>query len=427
MSSSATLSLLPPVPALLLETFEEVFAVQQQEQRRLWQLAAYTHKSTPFNDQEFVADEFALLMDVHPATARSFLVDAVNADDLPALMGSWEAQEMTDRHVRAAVEELHRCLDDHDLRTQALDRVLTRCRERTAKGAPWPRPGELQRMIQAAALLLDKGSRRLREQKAKDGRGAHCYSLPNGQAGFALDGPAEEIIAAADAVRDRALAASKVPGETRTLAQLEFDLTVELLINGTADGSEAQVGVEVQVIVPVDTITADAEELGELVGHGPISPERARDLTGRATTLRRIDVDRLTGRVVGVGDAMPVRFGAVDVALAALLDTPVPARDLSTKAYRPTLRATRFVRTRDQRCRFPGCRRQAQACDLDHADAWPRGSTDPANLHCLCRHHHRAKQSGLFTVHLEPDGTTVWTLRRIGRQYRNPPPDLTAT
>jgi hypothetical protein len=85
-----------------------------------------------------------------------------------------------------------------------------------------------------------------------------------------------------------------------------FDLTVELLIHGTTDGREAQVGVEVQVIVPVDTVTTGGEELGELVGHGPISPEKARDLTSRATTLRRIDVDRLTGRVVGVGDAIAV-------------------------------------------------------------------------------------------------------------------------
>ena len=427
MSSSATLSLLPPVPALLLETFEGVFAAQQEEQRRLWGLAAYTYQVTPFRDQEFVADELALLMDVHPATARTFMIEAVRADELPALMASWAARELTDRHVRAAVDELHKCLNDQDLRVQALDRVLTRCRERAERGFPWPRPKELARMIRAAALLLDVDSRREREQKAKDDRGAHTYSLPNGQAGFALDGPAEQIIAAADAVRDRALAASKVPGETRTLAQLEFDLTVELLINGTSDGSDPEVGVEVQVIVPVDTVTSAGEGLGELVGHGPISPDHARDLTARATTLRRIDIDRLTGRVVAVGDGLPVKSGALDAALATLLDTPVPLRDLSTKAYRPTLRATRFVRTRDQRCRFPGCRRKAQACDLDHANSWPRGRTSPENLHCLCRHHHRAKQSGLFTVHLEPDGTTLWTLRRTGQQYRNPPPDLTAT
>ena len=69
-----------------------------------------------------------------------------------------------------------------------------------------------------------------------------------------------------------------------------------------------------------------------------------------------------------MGDAIAVQPGAVENALAAMLADPVPERDLSTKAYRPTLRATRFVRTRDQRCRLPGCRRKAAATDLDHAD-----------------------------------------------------------
>lgn len=424
--STSSLSLLGPVPDALLEEFEATFRDQQRATLRLWQLAAQAHVSVSFNDQEFVADEMALLMNVHPRTGMALMTEAVSANRYPELLQAWADGDLTDRHVRAALDELLRCLADDTLRQRALVRVLQRCRDRATHGIDWPRPGEFARMIRAAALLLDADSRREREQKAKDERGTHCYALPDGQAGFALDGPAEQIIAAADAVRARALAASTVPGETRTLAQLEFDLTVELLINGVADGSDPQIGVEVQVIVPVGTVTSNREALGELVGHGPISPEKARDLTARATTLRRIDVDRITGRVIAVGDAVCVCPGAVEATLAVLLETPVPQRDLSTKAHRPTVRAARFVRARDQRCRFPGCRRKARATDLDHADPWPHGSTSPDNLHCLCRHHHRAKQSGLFTVHLEPDGTTVWTLRRTGRQYRNPPPDLTA-
>lgn len=425
--STSSLSLLGPLPELLLETFEGAFALQQRELLTLWQVAVAAHNAVAPNDREFVADELALIMDVHPTTARGFLVDALRADQLPDLMATWGAGDLTDRHVRAGVDELHRCLDDDALRAQALNRVLTRCRERAACGVPWPRPGEFRRMIRAAALLLDVDARRKREAAAKADRGTHTYPLPGGQAAFAIEGPVEQVIAADDAVAARALAASKLPGETRTLAQLEFDLTVELLINGTSDGSSPEVGVELQVIVPIDALTQDAEALGELVGHGPISPEKARGLAARATTLRRVDIDRITGRVLAVGDAVRVGTGDVEDALAALLETPLSIRDLSTKAYRPTTRATRFVRTRDQRCRFPGCGRRAEATDLDHANPWPCGSTDPSNLHCLCRHHHRAKQSGLFTVHLDPDGTTVWTLNRTGQRYRNPPPDLTAS
>ena len=50
----------------------------------------------------------------------------------------------------------------------------------------------------------------------------------------------------------------------------------------------------------------------------------------------------------------------------------------------------RYVRTRDRTCTFPGCRRRAALCDLDHITPWDDGGTTSAwNLHCLCRRHHR--------------------------------------
>ncbi len=53
-----------------------------------------------------------------------------------------------------------------------------------------------------------------------------------------------------------------------------------------------------------------------------------------------------------------------------------------------------FIQLRDGTCRAPGCRRQATACDLDHALAHHRGGpTCDCNLHALCRHHHRLKQT----------------------------------
>ncbi|MCW2600938.1 MAG: hypothetical protein JWM02_2767, partial [Frankiales bacterium] len=48
--------------------------------------------------------------------------------------------------------------------------------------------------------------------------------------------------------------------------------------------------------------------------------------------------------------------------------------------------------------------------DKDHRLPWPLGPTDPANLQCLCRHHHRAKHTA-FTVTLTPDGDYRWTTR----------------
>ncbi|MEO6203759.1 MAG: HNH endonuclease signature motif containing protein, partial [Mycobacteriales bacterium] len=142
-----------------------------------------------------------------------------------------------------------------------------------------------------------------------------------------------------------------------------------------------------------------------------------------ASTLRRVLVDA-SGAVVNVGDALRRNRPDLTADLERLSAAPVIERDLSTSAYRPTQRATRFVKTRDRTCRFPGCTNLATGTDLDHCRPWPHGPTSPDNLHCLCRHHHRAKQSGRFTVTRNKDGTTVWTTR-TGRVHPCPPTELT--
>jgi hypothetical protein len=68
-----------------------------------------------------------------------------------------------------------------------------------------------------------------------------------------------------------------------------------------------------------------------------------------------------------------------------------------------------FVKARDGRCRFPGCAISARFCDIDHVVPWPVGATDPTNLVCLCRRHHRIKQRPRWRSRLDPDGSLVWT------------------
>ncbi len=81
--------------------------------------------------------------------------------------------------------------------------------------------------------------------------------------------------------------------------------------------------------------------------------------------------------------------------------------------YTPTQITVDFVRCRDLTCRFPGCDKPAQFCDLDHTVPYPVGPTHPSNLKCLCRFHHLLKTfwngvKGWRDQQL-PDGTVVWT------------------
>jgi hypothetical protein len=114
-------------------------------------------------------------------------------------------------------------------------------------------------------------------------------------------------------------------------------------------------------------------DLGALIGVRDISG------TGLAHRPHIAIVDQLRGSLVALTDATAIRRGQA-------LGPPPP-----TDGYTAGSELDRFVRLRDRRCRFPGCRARARTCDLDHRRAWPDGPTAHHNLCCLCEHHHRLK------------------------------------
>jgi len=83
-------------------------------------------------------------------------------------------------------------------------------------------------------------------------------------------------------------------------------------------------------------------------------------------------------------------------------EVPCPGEHVSRgheDPYEPPEALSRWIRVRDQTCRFPGCVRPAQTCEQDHTIPWPNGPTCACNLSSLCKRHH------LFKHH--PNG---WTL-----------------
>ncbi|MEE3067561.1 MAG: DUF222 domain-containing protein [Actinomycetota bacterium] len=87
-----------------------------------------------------------------------------------------------------------------------------------------------------------------------------------------------------------------------------------------------------------------------------------------------------------------------------------PAEAGPEAGYHPSAGLQRFVRCRDLTCRFPGCDRPAEWCDVDHTVPYPLGPTHPSNLKCLCRKHHLLKTFWTgWHDEQRPDGTVVWT------------------
>ncbi|MGE2693014.1 DUF222 domain-containing protein, partial [Mycolicibacterium pulveris] len=125
--------------------------------------------------------------------------------------------------------------------------------------------------------------------------------------------------------------------------------------------------------------------------------------------------------------ALIVGGGVIPPALLAeLIDNGATVRPvyrpygIADPGYRPSRACERFVRMRDMTCRFPGCDRPAQYCDIDHTTPYPGGPTHPSNTKCLCRLHHLLKTFCGWRDQQDPDGTIVWTAPS-GHTYRTYP------
>lgn len=190
------------------------------------------------------------------------------------------------------------------------------------------------------------------------------------------------------------------PTDDRTWAQIQADLFSDLLL--TADPSAAHgtaldgIHARVQVTVAASTLAGADDRPAQLDGHGPLHPDVARELAGRNTGWSRLFLDA-HGMVV------------------------------ETDTYTPTESMRRFLRARDQHCRFPGCRMPVHRCDIDHNhDHALGGRTRLDNLGHFCRAHHTLKHPDIpdahrWTAHQERDGSITWH-SPLGRDYSDPPP-----
>lgn len=292
-------------------------------------------------------------------------------------------------------------------------------------------PGRLRPLLRSLAARLDSTAIEVRHREARKTRGVWVEDLDDGMAQMIATLPAtiahavlDRLTRFAHSVVDAREPADESAGagesgaagsggesgaavgtadrDRRTVGQLRADVLADLLLTSEPTAvprsPEPIVGA-VQVVVPVLTLLGDAADPdadaagpAELVGRAPIDAETARRLAGNAPGWDRVMTHPISGAVL-----------AVD-------------------RYRPSEEQRRFLRARDERCRFPGCRMPVHRCDVDHTvDAARGGPTSTCNLAHLCRRHHSLKHASDWTVRQRPDGTLEWT-SPTGRVHRDDPP-----
>ncbi|WP_322410344.1 HNH endonuclease signature motif containing protein [Microbacterium invictum] len=192
--------------------------------------------------------------------------------------------------------------------------------------------------------------------------------------------------------------------DDRSLDEIRADLALDMLLTGCptidpTDGAKGGLGAitaEVQITIPITTLTGVTNSGAELNGITPVDPETARRMAGTARVWDRVMTDPITGVVT-----------AVD-------------------RYVPHPSQTRFLNARDVTCRTPGCRRPAKICDKDHSrDFALGGPTSNDNLCNECARHHTLKHATNWHVEQLPGGVLTFTSPG-GKTYESHPPSRVA-
>lgn len=367
-------------------------------------------------------DEIAARLAVTRAAAGRMAGLAVGIREVPVLAAALSAGQVDERKTHVLLDEAgHLPVAE---RCAVIGSVLP--------DAPGLTAPQVRHRVRRALLEHDPREAERRHGRARVRRCVRLDPAPDAMAWLVAYLPASAAAAAfatidrlaASASASAAVAAASDDGEgagvrdergldERSLDERRADVLVDLLMRGedgagvddvlgrSAGGRGARAGspgrrTTAQVTVAAGTLLGLDDQPGTLAGYGPVPASVAREIAGDST-WRRLLTDPTTGTLIAQG----------------------------TTRYRPPDALAAGVRARDATCRFPGCRVPAWRCDLDHVVPYDRGRPDELqttteNLQALCRHHHRLKTHGGWTVERDPaTGDTMWT-GPTGHRYVRP-------
>ncbi|MFB8891717.1 HNH endonuclease signature motif containing protein [Microbacterium plantarum] len=322
-------------------------------------------------------------------------------DDYPTVFSAWQERRITRDHVDAVVKAGTGLPDE--VRGEFEVAAIAVCERDIAT--------RVKPALRALAERLHERTFTDRHREAAAGR---CVRVSHGTDGMSdviatvptviAVGMLDRLTQMGQSVKDaRADAAGPCePADTRTMDQLRADILGDLVLGGAPvvdptygtnrDGGLGAIRARVQVAVTAETLMGRDENPAEAVGAALIDADTARELAGQVSEWDRLFID------------------------------PVTRTPVEIDTYRPTASMKKLLMARDQHCRFPGCRRAAIRCELDHTiDHALGGHTHVFNLAHLCQRHHSMKQFTKWEVRQVGGGVLEWT-SPLGRVYREDVP-----
>jgi len=347
-----------------MQHWERIIAhAQAQQLKAIGELVELRRHPTGQVD-EYTVDEVAVALSISGVAAGHRLHLALDLiERLPQTLAALDRGEIDLLRARAISDGTRPLSGEHA--TQVEERVLQRAGEQTAP--------QLRQAVKRAVLRVDPDGAQARHRRRRAERRIVLTPADDGMAELWAYLPAPAAAAIYETVNTCARRAM-TPGDTRTADQRRADAFIDLLLGETTTPAA-----HVNVTVPMSSLLGLDDEPGELAGYGPIPADLARELAADAT-WRRLLTDPTSG---------------------ALLD-------YGRTTYQPPAALADFVRARDKTCRFPGCSRAAERCQLDHRTAYPQGGTDADNLDALCAHHHQLKHHSKWSGQRLGNGDYRW-------------------
>jgi len=314
---------------------------------------------------QLATDEVALELRItrNAAGNRLYLAESL-VQRLPGTLAALGRGEIDLPKARVLEELTHPLSPEHARAVE--DKVLARAPEQTAP--------QLRQAARRAVLRVDPQGAQARHEQRKAERKVVDHPVEDGMAELTATITAPE----ATAIYQRLDTLARMCRDDKTTDQRRADVFVDLLL-GKACYDTPATAATVLVTVAATTLAGAHDKPGELTGYSPIPAAMARELAADGTS-RRLLTDPATG---------------------ALLDH-------GRTTYRPPAALADHVRARDKTCQFPGCRKPAKQCDIDHLTPFPQDPTNQTNLGTLCRRHHHLKHTQGWTVTRENDDTFRW-------------------